>query len=105
MMNWLELASPSLRAHHNNWCQLRGPKKVAHIIDFGTFMKSVPANFAATVHVSEKRECAFQSVGENLAALYPGCYDGTKLSELTPLPVRLAISRSLLEVVTSRQPV
>lgn len=103
-MSWLDLTSPSLQAHMNAWCELRGPRKLPHVNDFVKFTKYLPPGFAATVSASEKRECTFVAIGENMSPLFPGCNPGLPFSRISPLPVRLSISRMFAGVISSRQP-
>lgn len=103
-MSWIETLSPNLPSYLNAWINLRGSRKVPSLDSFPELMNAVVLDFAAVVEVSQKRECTFLHVGQNLAVLYPGCEKGSRFSELTPVTLRLNISRPINEVITTRQP-
>ena len=103
-MSWIETLSPSLPHYLNAWAKLRGSRKVPALDSFPELMKIASPDFAAVVDVSEKRECMFLHVGKNVEALYPGCGKGTRFANLNPVTLRLAISRPINEVITTRQP-
>lgn len=104
-MSWLDLTSPSLQVHHKSWCALRGSRKVPHVTDYVTYVKTVPADFSASIIASEKRECTFKTIGENITPIFPGCIPGMPFSKIVPLPFRLSISGLFAEVIKGREPI
>jgi hypothetical protein len=103
-MSWIETLSPNLPSYLNAWINLRGSRKVPSLESCPELMKTVVLDFAAIVDVSEKRECTFLHVGQNVEVLYPGCERGSRFSNLNPVTLRLTISRPINEVITTRQP-
>lgn len=103
-MTWIDLQSPTLKQHLNNWCLVRGARKVASIDDFDEYIQSIDPSFLATVGANKKRECVFMSLGANTSVLFPGCTKGLRFSDVNPLPVRLGLTRLLQEVFVNRQP-
>ncbi len=103
-MTWIETLSPSLPRYLYAWANMRGARKVPLLDSFPELMEMVSPDFSAIVDVSEKRECTFFHVGQNLAAPYPGCKTGTRFANLNPVTLRLTISRPINEVITTRQP-
>ena len=103
-MSWIETLSPSRPRYLDAWAELRGGKKVPSLDALPELMKLVSPEFTAVVDVSEKRECKFLHVGQNMTALYPGCGNGSRFADVDPLTLRLTVSRPIGEVITTRQP-
>lgn len=103
-MAWVDLQSPALKQHLNNWCLVRGARRVAGIDSFDEYIRSIDPNFLATIGANKKRECVFTSLGANISVLFPGCTKGLRFSDVNPLPVRLGLTRLLQEVFVDRQP-
>lgn len=103
-MSWLELASPALLQHLNSWSRARGVRKSASVDTFEECVATMPSDFLAIISVSDARECVFSFIGNKISVLFPGCESGMKLSDVSPLPVRLGMLRPIQEVLVSRQP-
>ena len=94
-MSWSETLSPGIPRYLDAWANLRGRKKVPSLDALPEFMKLVSPEFTAVVDLSDKRERKFLDSGKNVTALYPGCGNGSRFTDLTPITLRPTVSRPI----------
>lgn len=104
-MNWIDIVSPRLRAHHQSWMELRGADIMPHLRTYNGFYPLVPDALSASMaKPADKPSPLFRQIGEKVTFVFPGCAAGIEFSSIMPGATRVAVTVPFLRVIRSRQP-
>ncbi len=104
MIGWIDIKSGFLRAVHQRWCQLRGPRLMADIRDYNHFAAQTPMGHSACILVPNEGGPVFKFIGQTLDQVLPNCRDGMRFAEIPSSIGRTTLTSPFHRVRTSRQP-
>lgn len=108
-IGWIDIASPDLRAVHQEWIRLRGSRILPTLDDFENFARSAGAMAArdrsASVLVPSNDTPVFRQIGSAVARLVGGCTPGDRISAMRSMVDRVNIAQPFQKVVSTRQPI